>query len=90
MNDFLISSVASWTVGRDLSLGSSGKEVMDFLASCVEITSATALVISAESSLGEREIWPKPEDLPNILFDEEGKMSVKSVGEGGEEYARVE
>ena len=53
-NDFPISRAEDWTAGGDLSLGSSGKVVVYLLASWAAKASATALLMSAESSLGER------------------------------------
>ena len=60
-----------------------------FLASCADIALATVLVINAESSFREREIWPSKrpdlEGLFDILFGKGGKVSIEEVGEGGEE-----
>ena len=49
------------------------------------------MLMSVESSPGEREIWSKPEGegSPDILFGDGGKVSVEEVGEGGGEFVGV-
>ena len=89
MNDFPISGVEDRTVGGDLSLGSSGKAAVYLFASWAAKASETALLMSMESSPGERVIWPEPEGLPNILLGEGGKVSVEEVGKGGGEFVGV-
>ena len=90
MNDFPISRAEDWTVGGDLSFGSSGKVAVYLLASWAAKASETALLMSAVSSPGERVTWPEPEgDSPNILFREGGKVSLEDVGERGGEFVGV-
>ena len=77
-------------MGGDLSLGSSGKVAVYLLASWAAKALETALLMSVESSPGERVIWLEPEgDSPNILFGEGGKVSVEEVGERGGESISV-
>ena len=73
-------------MGGDLSFGSSGNVAVYLFASWAAKASETALLMSVESSLGERVIWPELEgDLPDILLGEGGKVSVEDVGKGGAE-----
>ena len=74
-----------------MSFGSSKKVVVYCFASWAVKASETALLMSAESSLGEREIWPEPEGegSPDILFGEGRKVSAEEVGEGEGEFVGV-
>ena len=56
MKDFPISGAESWTVGGDLSFGSSGKVEVYFFVSWARSASEMALLMSMESSSQEREI----------------------------------
>ena len=88
--DFLISGAEDRTVEGDLSFGSSGKAAVYLLASWAAKALETALLMSVESSPGERVIWPELEgDSPDILFGEGGKVSVEDVDEGGGESISV-
>ena len=87
--DFPISGVVSQTVGGDLSLGSLGKAVVYLFASWVANALETALLMSMESSPGERVIWPEPDGSPDILFGDGGKVLAEEVGEGGGEFVGV-
>ena len=91
MNDFPISRVEDWTAGGDLSFSSLGKAAVYLLASWAAKASETALLMSVESSPGERVTWLEQEGdgLPNILFGEGGKVSVEDVGKGGGEFVGV-
>ena len=76
-----------------MSFGSSGKEVLYFLASWAASTSETALLTSAKSSLEVKETWPEPvagvEGSPDILMGEGGKVLAEEMGEGGGEFVGV-
>ena len=91
MNDFPISGAECWTMGGDLSFGSSGNAVVYFFASWAASVLETALLTSAESSLGESVIWlePEGEGSPDILFGEGVKELVEEVGKGGGEFIGV-
>ena len=80
-----------WTAGGDLSLGSLEKAAVYHFASWVASASETALLMSMESSSGERVIWlePEGEGSPDILFGDGGKVSAEKVGEGGGEFVGV-
>ena len=70
---------------EDLSFGSLGKEVWYLFVSWVASASETALLMSMESSSGEREIQPEPgaEGSLDILIGKGGKV-LMDEGEGGE------
>ena len=85
-----MSGTEDWTAGGDLSFGSSGNVAVYLFASWAARALETALLMSAESSPGERVIWPELEgNLPDILLGEGGKVSVEDVGEGGVEWVGV-
>ena len=91
MNDFPISRAEDRTAGGDLSFGSLGKAAVYLFASWAAKALETVLLMSTESSPGERVTWPESEGdgLPDILFGKGGKVLVEDVGEGGGEFIGV-
>ena len=66
--------------------------VVYLFVSWVRSASEIALLMSAESSLREREIWLEPEAdgiLPDILMGEGGKVLVEEIEEEGGEFVSV-
>ena len=69
-------------------MGSLENAEVYFFVFWARIALETALLMSMESSLWERIIWPEPEagDLSNILMGEGGKVSAEETGEEEGEF----